>query len=78
MFISRKKYEEALEQARKEGAEKAWEQQHNASMATELHHRIDMICDRLDRMENKNPATECRTVNIVPPERPFPCFCGVE
>lgn len=59
MFISRKKYEEALEQARKEGAEKAWEQ-HIAQTTNELHRRIDAICERLSRLEPKPAGTMAR------------------
>lgn len=72
MFISRKKYEEALAEARKEGAEKAWEQFHANETTNALHQRIDNILERLDRLEPK-PVDPVRT-NDVP--RPVYCFGG--
>lgn len=74
MIISRKKYEEALEKARKEGAEKAWEQQHIAQTTNELHHRIDHILDRIERMEKERTCSACPE-EVAPPAPPRPCFC---
>lgn len=59
MIISRKKYEEALEAARKEGAEKAWEQFRMNETTNALHQRIDGILDRLSRLEPK-PVDPCQ------------------
>ena len=70
MIISRKKYEEALEKARKEGAEKAWEQFHASETTNALHLRIDGILDRLSHLEPK-PVDP---VNDAP--RPVYCFEG--
>jgi hypothetical protein len=68
MFISRKKYEEALEAARKEGAEKEWEQFRMTEATNALHQRIDGILERLNRLEPKpiDPC-QCNTCNCCSP-----------
>lgn len=68
MFISRKKYEADLEAARREGAEKVWEQQRMDSCMREVHQRIDGILDRLSRLEPKpvDPC-QCNTCNSCSP-----------
>lgn len=58
MFISRKKYEEALEAARKEGAEKAWEQQRNDRYMEDVCRRFAEMEKRLSSMEEaRSPVT---------------------
>ncbi len=74
MFISRKKYEEALEAARKEGAEKVWEQQRNERYMEDVCRRFEEMDKRLARMEEAH-----RPVTIPTEEVTFtacsPCRC---
>ena len=76
MFISRKKYEEALEAARKEGAEKAWEQQRNDRYLEDVCRRFAEMEKRLSCMEEAH-----RPVKAYPTEEEVtftacsPCRC---
>lgn len=76
MFISRKKYEEALEAARKEGAEKVWEQQNRERFAADVCHRFEEMEKRIARMEEAH-----RPVKAYPTEEEVtftacsPCRC---
>lgn len=59
MFISRKKYEEALEAARKEGAEKVWEQQQKERYMDDICRRFEAVEKRLSHLEPK-PVDPCQ------------------
>lgn len=75
MFISRKKYEEALDAARKEGAEKVWEQQRHDRYMEDVCRRFEEVDKRLARMEEaqrpKNIPTEEVTFTACSPCRCF-------
>ena len=74
MFISRKKYEEDLERAFKDGCESVWEKQRAENCMNEIHRRMDEVCKRLSRLEEAH-----QPVN-VPEEattRPRYCFGGI-
>ena len=64
MFISRKKYESALEEARKEGAEKVWEQQRMDNCVSEVHRRMDAVCERLSRLEEAHRPVTAPTEDV--------------
>ena len=53
MFITRKRYEAELEKARKEGAEKVWQERHNNDRFAEIHQRIDRLCEGMAQIEKK-------------------------
>lgn len=76
MFISRKKYEEALEAARKEGEEKVWEQQQRERYMDDICRRFERVEKRLEHMEEVH-----RPVKAYPTEEEVtftacsPCRC---
>lgn len=60
MFISRKRYEAELEKARREGAEKVYQDQSMDRHFTEVHQRIDQIARRLEEIDPRNNICEGR------------------
>ena len=76
MFISRKKFNAALDEARKEGAEKVWEQQNRERFAADVCHRFEEMEKRIAHMEEAH-----RPVKAYPTEEEVtftacsPCRC---
>lgn len=58
MFISRKKFEESLENAKMQGAketeERIWHQERMNRMEEDLHRRISALEDRVYKLEHPN------------------------
>ena len=77
MFISRKKYEEALEAARKEGAEKVWEQQRNERYMEDVCRRFEEMDKRLSLLEKENQPVNVRLEGVTRTTRPRYCFGGI-
>lgn len=76
MFISRKKYEEALEAARKEGAEKVWKQQNEERYMADVCRRFEEMEKRLSCMEEAHrPVKAYPTKEEVTFTACSPCNC---
>lgn len=77
MFISRKKYEEALDAARKEGAEKVWEQQQKERYMDDICRRFEMVEKRLSCIEDAHRPVKANgpTVDEVTFTACSPCRC---
>lgn len=75
MFISRKKFNAALDEARKEGAEKVWKKQNEERYMADVCRRFEEMEKRLARMEEaqrpKNIPTEEVTFTACSPCRCF-------
>lgn len=55
MFISKKKYNEAIEKAKREAEDRAWQVNHINRLEDNLHHRMNELEDRIIKLEgNRN------------------------
>ena len=53
MFISKKKFNEIIEQEKNETAEKIWQNERNNRSEEQIHRRMDILERRITDLENK-------------------------